>query len=53
LLKRRAKAALYGSTKKGKSSPPKKATRKKKDAYSRLQGLFFQKVRMNRVDVGE
>jgi hypothetical protein len=32
-------------TKKGRSSLPMKATRLKKDAYSRLQGLLLQKER--------
>jgi hypothetical protein len=51
LLKKKGglKAALYRSTKNGKSSPPMKATLLKKDAYSRLQGLLLQKERMKSV----
>jgi hypothetical protein len=44
--KERAKGSSLRSTKKGKSSPPKKATRIKRDAYSRLQGLLLQKERV-------
>jgi hypothetical protein len=49
LKKRRAEKQLFTEAQKGKSSLPKKATRLKKDAYSRLQGLLLQKERMKSV----
>jgi hypothetical protein len=46
--KRRAEQQLF-AVQKDRSSPPKKATRLKKDAYSRLQGSLLQKERVKSV----
>ncbi len=47
LKKRRAEKQLFAEAQKVKRQPVKeKASRLKKDAYSRLQGLLFQKERI-------